>query len=532
MTIKKTFLLIILLLVSVLGIGGSMITIQNQEILAEARTLENNSIPILNRAHELKLAVVQVQQWLTDISATRAQDGLDDGFAEAEENAQKFRKLISELSSLDPDHTVRYKAMLPTFEAYYQAGKEMAQAYIADGPAAGNQTMKEFDTVAAKMADSVNLFLDNIEQETNRALTVLDRSTTSILTLSIAVFVVVFLVVIGLYLIMSGAVKSLSDIASAVEEIARGNLTQQIKTNKTGEIGQLYQHLEKMRTELQRMVQQINAAVGTLKNEANQLSSLSNETNAHVQSQQIDIEQIATAINQMSATTADVAQNTTHVALASDEVMQKEADGIVILQQNISSIRELITAVNDTTKDVQILREKSNEIDGVLTVIWDITEQTNLLALNAAIEAARAGEAGRGFAVVADEVRGLAHRVQNSASEIQSMISAIQDAATSVNEHIRISANKAEATGELSEKTQGVFDGISSAIEKIDMMMAQISTSSEEQSQVSEDINNKIWSINQVSVKSSTNSQKLSDASQDVAKSANFLSELTNRFKI
>ncbi len=166
MKLGMRFLLLTVLLVVVVVIESGVIIMDSVAISGQSSRLAENKIPILNKAYELKLSVVQVQQWLTDISATRGRDGLNDGFDEAENNAKAFRMLINELIALDSEHAERYQAMLPVFNAYYDVGKKMAQSYIDQGPDGGNQMMAQFDEVAAKMAEEVDSFLARVEEET------------------------------------------------------------------------------------------------------------------------------------------------------------------------------------------------------------------------------------------------------------------------------------------------------------------------------------------------------------------------------
>lgn len=326
---------------------------------------------------------------------------------------------------------------------------------------------------------------------------------------------------------LGGEPKEMIELAALV---ASGDLTYKFD-NKIPD-NTLYGSLRNMSTNLKELVSKMMASSNSLASTAEETSVASNQTTSAISVQHADIEQVATAINQMASTTLDVAKNTTDAASASDDASNRSSEGLQVLGENLSSIQELISSVQETSKEVHLLQDKSAEINKVLVVIQEIAEQTNLLALNAAIEAARAGEYGRGFAVVADEVRTLAQRTQTSASEIQVMITAIQNSANSVTVNMDISQEKAVATGELSEKTKDAFDGITVAIGTIDSMMAQISTASEEQAQVTEEVNKKIYHINEVSIQTSASSEQLSSASQEVARSAEEMNELTRQFKV
>ena len=169
-SLSSRFLLLSLFLAIVVVSVVGMAIRDSLNITSHAVELENKQINILNKAHELKLTVVQVQQWLTDISATRGLDGLNDGFDEAENNAKMFKKLIADLQTLDPIHAKDYKDMLPIFENYYSAGKTMAKAYVDEGPSGGNKMMSNFDEAAANMSEKVDAFLAKTIELTNISL--------------------------------------------------------------------------------------------------------------------------------------------------------------------------------------------------------------------------------------------------------------------------------------------------------------------------------------------------------------------------
>ncbi|PLX59829.1 hypothetical protein [Sedimenticola selenatireducens] len=226
------FLLLTILLAVVVVIESGTIIVDNMAITDQSTQLAEKKIPILNKAHKLKLSVVQVQQWLTDISATRGRDGLDDGFTEAENNAKEFRKLINDLVVLDTEHASHYRAMLPVFNAYYDVGKRMAQAYIDEGPSGGNQMMAQFDEVADKMAEQVNSFLTEVDEGTTAALSkqlVLASSTGR----SIVIGSLIVLLGVGLvYLLMARALAYLPKVVMELQRMAEGDLTSSIDVTR------------------------------------------------------------------------------------------------------------------------------------------------------------------------------------------------------------------------------------------------------------------------------------------------------------
>jgi methyl-accepting chemotaxis protein len=272
--------------------------------------------------------------------------------------------------------------------------------------------------------------------------------------------------------------------------------------------------------------------VTQLASAAEETSAVTTQTNAGISQQLSETSQVATAMNEMSATVQDVARNAVEAATAAKDADVTFDEGKKVVDRVISAIGELAGEVESAANVIQQLEEESRNIGSVLDVIKSIAEQTNLLALNAAIEAARAGEQGRGFAVVADEVRTLAGRTQESTQEIEEMISRLQsgtDNAVKVMESgkeiTQVGVDQAAAAGE-------ALQTINAAVEQISGMNTQIASAAEEQSAVAEEINRSIVSINEVAEQSSIGAQQTAAASDDLAKLAEQLKALVERFKV
>ncbi|NNJ92896.1 MAG: methyl-accepting chemotaxis protein, partial [Gammaproteobacteria bacterium] len=263
-TLNTKFLMLsgflILVVIAVVG----MAIRDSINITSHAVDLSNKEIKVLNHAHQLKLSVVQVQQWLTDISATRGLDGLNDGFDEAENNAKLVRQLINELKSIDPEHASQFESMLPVFDDYYAAGKSMAQAYIDAGPSGGNKMMAQFDEAAASMSEQVDTFLaKTIEQTTASLNTQQELAASSRVTIMVGA--VIALIGIALvYFIMSKALSSLPVLVSELNKIAKGDLTSDLEVTREDEIGDLMRGLQGMQEKLKTMIVHISDTTGNL----------------------------------------------------------------------------------------------------------------------------------------------------------------------------------------------------------------------------------------------------------------------------
>lgn len=519
------------LAVVVVVVSGILIT-SNATVSSQATEIADTEIPILNASHELKLTVVQVQQWLTDISATRGRDGLDDGFAEAANNAERFQELISRLSRLDAVNADRYQALLPVFEDYYRVGQGMAQAYIDLGPEGGNAMMAQFDEVAATMSTEVDDLLAATQQRAAEAVESQHQAVATASTLLWASAGGVLLMVAVMYFIIASALGFLPQVVSELQQIADGDLTSTYDVERSDEIGQLVCAMSAMRTRLLSMISQISGTTMTLSSASEEMSSITSQASSSINQQRSETEQVATAMNEMSATVQEVAGNITHTATAAQDANQETLDGKRVVDEAAGQIKQLAQQLENASGTIHQLEQDSQEITTILDVIRGVAEQTNLLALNAAIEAARAGEQGRGFAVVADEVRTLASRTQHSTEEINQMIDKLRSGTHQAVEVMERSREQARSAVDSAVSAGRSLSSISTAVARINDMSTQIASAAEEQSAVSEEINRNIVRISDMTDESAQSAGQTAEASHDLARIAAELEGLVGQFKV
>lgn len=527
---NKLRFLVVILFAIVLVISATLITNFNKMIVL-ADNIQHRDVVILNKASELKLSVIQVQQWLTDISATRAQDGLNDGFDEAEKNAQGFYQLINELKQLDKEHVGMYEDMLPAFRSYYDVGKKMAQAYIDEGPSGGNKKMAQFDEVAANIAKKVESFRVSARSRAEEVLT--EQRTMSdtavkqiwISAISVLMFLSIF------YFIMSNALADLPVIVAQLKRVSEGDLTAINHLDREDEIGELSKSINIMCASLDDMLTTIVGIANRLAKSSSEMSLIANQTNANVQQQRSETDQVATAMNEMTAAIYEVANNINHAADAAQEASVDTRSGQDIVSQTVSRIQDLARNIEKASETIQKLEQNSQKITTVLDVIKGVAEQTNLLALNAAIEAARAGEQGRGFAVVADEVRTLASRTQKSTEEINQMIAGLLAGTKDAVEVMNNSRENARSVVDQASHANTSLNNIALAVNQIYDMSTQIASSSEEQSSVSEEINRNIVKISDMTESTSQGALHIAETSEMLSGLAAQLERECGRFK-
>lgn len=386
------------------------------------------------------------------------------------------------------------------------------------------------DSISNQISKLIALQIRVAGEEKDRVNAIYQSSITIFVALACAAMIIS--IVIGLWVNRS-VMNPINDIISKLKLIHQdSDLTVKFTTFNHDELGQISTRLTQVIEHLRGILHSIAEAANTVNSSANELSSFTQATNKRMQQQQAETEQTATAMNEMTATVAEVAQSASAAADSAKDADTYAANGNNIVMQSISSMSQLSDQIQKTAQVIGFLSNESQNIGRVLDVIKSIAEQTNLLALNAAIEAARAGEQGRGFAVVADEVRTLAQRTQNSTQEIEAMIATLQQGVKEAVNAMEIGINQVDDANDKANQAGQALKEIVSSVDSITELNTHIATAAEEQSSVAESINRSIIAISDIAEHSTASAAELSESVVNLTKLANSMRNQVSAFKL
>ena len=385
-----------------------------------------------------------------------------------------------------------------------------------DAAHAGVSALWEHEVAQAKMAYEEQVAYD----------AALTKLTIALIVLSVA----------ALSLLAFFTIRSISEAVNkltlASQKIAAGDLTARCDYRSKDEMGQIAEAFDQMAERFLGVIRGLMEATTQLASAAEETSVISIESTDRIRQQLAEAEQVATAMNEMTATVQDVAQTAAGADAAASDADAKASEGRNVAVQALTATEDLVSEVQQAATVIRNLEAESESIGAVLDVIRGIAEQTNLLALNAAIEAARAGEQGRGFAVVADEVRTLAGRTQDSTQEIQRMIESLQQGTKGATQSMEKGQTKAQATLDQVKSAEQTLSVISQAVARIKEMNAQIATAAEEQGSVAEEINRNVVAIRDLALASTEGAEQTAVASGQQARLAADLQATAATFTI
>ncbi|PVZ35131.1 methyl-accepting chemotaxis protein [Pseudomonas sp. CC120222-01a] len=420
-----------------------------------------------------------------------------------------------------PAEATRVQQFEQSVLAYRDAVRQFRDAVADITVARAEMTVQGADIV--KRSDA----LYSIQLERRDAESIQARSLQTIATLLALLAGVIAAVVITRQI-----TRPLRDTLQAVERIAGGDLTHDLRVTRRDEIGVLQQGIARMGTTLRELISGIHDGVTQIASAAEELSAVTEQTSAGANSQKVETDQVATAMHEMAATVQEVARNAEQASHAATGADDEARAGDRVVGEAISQIERLAEEVHRSTEAMNLLQQESQKIGSVMDVIKSVAEQTNLLALNAAIEAARAGEAGRGFAVVADEVRGLAQRTQKSTEEIEELVASLQHGTQQVANAMQGSRTLTDSSVELARKAGASLENITGTVSSIQSMNQQIAAAAEQQSAVAEEISRSILNVRDVSEQTAAASDETAASSVELARLGGQLQMLVSQFRV
>ncbi len=424
-------------------------------------------------------------------------------------------------AKLPEQHIANLQQATDSLKAYRAAVSQFRDSQVASAKA------------LARMSAQGDILLDVSKQLTQSQTVVRDTDAAHAKNmLIIATLLALAFGLLAAWAITRQIIIPLNQTLKVAEQVAAGDLTHNLVSQRRDELGQLQRSMQSMTQGLRELIGGISDGVTQIASAAEELSAVTEQTSAGVNNQKVETDQVATAMNEMAATVQEVARNAEEASEAAVAADQQAREGDKVVGEAIAQIERLATEVGHSTEAMGELKRESDKIGSVLDVIKSVAQQTNLLALNAAIEAARAGEAGRGFAVVADEVRSLAQRTQKSTEEIEELIVGLQTGTQQVATIMDNSRSLTDSSVELTRRAGGSLESITRTVSAIQAMNQQIAAAAEQQSAVAEEINRSVLNVRDVSDQTSAASEETAASSVELARLGTHLQMLVGRFKV
>ncbi|NMX90312.1 MULTISPECIES: methyl-accepting chemotaxis protein [unclassified Pseudomonas] len=484
----------------------------------EKSLLQGDSVSQFNSVIDLSKLIQQARfqvRGYTYSAKVEAEQPALDAIANALKNADSLR------SQLPEQYSANLQEASDSLKAYLAAVSQFRDSQVASAAA------------LKAMAEQGDLLFDRSKKLTASQTIIrnADAAQAKFLLMLATALALVFGIVAA-WAITRQIVIPLSQTLKVAERVAAGDLTHDLVSQRQDELGQLQRAMQSMTMGLRDLIGGISDGVTQIASAAEQLSAVTEQTNAGVNNQKIETDQVATAMNEMAATVQEVARNAEEASEAAVAADQQAREGDRVVGEAIAQIERLAGEVGNSSEAMGHLKRESDKIGSVLDVIKSVAQQTNLLALNAAIEAARAGEAGRGFAVVADEVRSLAQRTQKSTEEIEELIVGLQSGTQQVATIMDNSRSLTDSSVDLTRRAGSALENITRTVSAIQAMNQQIATAAEQQSAVAEEINRSVLNVRDVSEQTAAASEETAASSTELARLGTHLQALVGRFRV
>ena len=494
----------------------------------------NVLIPTIENVHEAKEYAGETDQWLFGASAAGDNASIvESNLQKAEQAAQHFRETIDELMRLEPEYKTVYQQLLPLFEDQYKTGAAMVETFISEGPEAGSALVPAFEEKISAMHVKLDSVLDMLDKKIAEDIEH-ELADIELNNKLVYIFFICFLTILGLLMIVGQRriVSPARYLSKELQTIAKGDFSRIIKKRHSDEFGDISDAAGAIVKQLGESLREITSAGMRVSAYAHALAYSTDDVRKQSAKQAEGTGTVVDAIDELTALGQTVAVEASQASGVSAEVKIQAQNGDKLLERSLGSSLQLAKRMNDAKGTVNELAESSNKINEVMAVIQGIAEQTNLLALNAAIEAARAGEQGRGFAVVADEVRTLASRTQESASQIETMIQNLQERARSTVDLITQNQEQASENAEASKQAIEALRKIFTSINELDQMSQNINAATETQAGRYQDVIDVTSESKELARLLTSNSEQSDRFSKALSSQAKSFSELAAKLKV
>jgi len=476
---------------------------------------------------------IQVQEWKNVLLRGQDKENLNKYWGQFEEQERKVQDILGELVQLAADDAAlkgqveRLRSEHQALGSNYRKGRDAFAAANGDAKA-GDAAVKGIDRAAS---EQMSMLVTRLREQSLEQASQINAAAERTITIGSVIMLAATLVIalFSLWLVNRHLIIPIRHLISHVDELSHGHFGQRMETTRSDELGMLAIASNTLRDFLASTTQSLQQSSGNLDSASGELNNIASRMTQGIQDQFTRTDQVATAMHQMSATAQEVARHAGEAASAADAADSAARQGETVMQETIKTITDIRSEISNTSEVIRRLEADSGRIGKVLEVIRGIAEQTNLLALNAAIEAARAGEQGRGFAVVADEVRTLAQRTAESTAEIHQIIDTVQTGAANAVRAIESGQQRSEAGVTQVTEAGATLQLITGAVEAIRDMNRQIATAAEEQTSVAEDISRNLTEITAIASSNQENVERTQAASLNLQGLSSELGKVTQR---
>ena len=523
--------------IALLVIALGVFAVNRMTIIRQASIdMDTNQVPSVTQLGVVTENVLRLRILSFRVLTNREPASLQEAQTRIGVLVEKVRKAQASYAALPagPEEREIYQTFSTTLDNYLQAQNQMMelsrQDKLEELRALINTRIKEGTD---QMGEQLNkLIAINGADAKAAAIEAGEHYNSGITGIIIVAVIAALATVLLAWLLTRSIVTPLNRAVLAAQTIASGNLSKAIEVDGKDEPARLLEALAAMQSNLRKTIEQIAGSATQLGAAAEELSAVTEEASRGLQQQNNEIEQAATAVNEMTAAVEEVARNAVSTSEASNQSTHAAREGRDQVVKTVDAIQTMTHDVQNTAQMIEGLAAQGRDIGKVLDVIRAIAEQTNLLALNAAIEAARAGEAGRGFAVVADEVRALAHRTAQSTQEIEKMVAGIQNGTGEAVSSMQQSNQRTQTTLEMARAAGVALEQITQSIHQINERNLVIASASEEQAQVSREVDRNLVNIRDLATQSAAGANQTSAATHELSRLAVDLNAMVARFVI